>query len=220
MLWPMVALLAGGVAVALFLRWYYQAPSQPGANPNPKLVAMFNDRLDAALARLTPAHAAGLSPQAADSARAFLSRVTELTQHCRYQSHVTVHNLVVFDLTLSDGSVVKDQYSGGQRCPDAQLPGVPILRIRMAQGKAVEITSDGSERQAPPTAMVPALDQIIKHLIGYDQGLRPDAYFAANASPADLRQAWASPADSGSADPRSAASKASAPSRPSPPLKP
>lgn len=220
MLWPMVALLAGGVAVALLLRWYYQAPSQPGASPNPKLVAMFNDRLDAALARLTPAHAAGLSPQAADSARAFLSRVTELTQHCRYQSHVTVHNLVVFDLTLSDGSVVKDQYSGGQRCPDAQLPGVPILRIRMAQGKAVEITSDGSERQAPPTAMVPALDQIIKHLIGYDQGLRPDAYFAANASPTDLQQAWASPAESGSADPRSAASGASAPSRPSPPLKP
>jgi|APLak6261698228_1056238.scaffolds.fasta_scaffold14508_1 hypothetical protein len=196
MLWPVIALVLGGVAAALLLRWYYQAPSQPGASPNPKLVAMFNDRLDAALARLTPAHAAGLSPQAADSARAFLSRVTELTQHCRYQSHVTVHNLVVFDLTLSDGSVVKDQYSGGQRCPDAQVPGVPILRIRMAQGKAVEITSDGSERQAPPTAMVPALDQIIKHLIGYDQGLRPSAYFAASASAADLEKAWASPTDS------------------------
>jgi len=195
MLWPVIALVVGGVAAALFLRWYYQAPSQPGASPNAKLVAMFNDRLDAALARLTPAHAAGLSPQAADSARAFLSRVTEVTQHCRYQSRVTVHNLVVFDLRLSDGTVVKDQYSGGQRCPEAQVPGVPILRIRMAQGKAVDITSDGSERQAPPNAMVPALDQIIKHLIGYDQGLRPSAYFAASASAADLQRAWASPAD-------------------------
>jgi len=195
MLWPVIALVVGGVAAALLLRWYYQAPSQPGANPNAQLVAMFNDRLDAALARLTPAHAAGLSPQAADSARAFLSRVTEVTQHCRYQSRVTVHNLVVFDLTLSDGSVVKDQYSGGQRCPDAQVPGVPILRIRMSQGKAVEITSDGSERQTPPSAMLPSLDQIIKHLIGYDQGLRPGAYFAASASAADLQKAWASPAD-------------------------
>jgi len=44
--------------------------------------------------------------------------------------------------------------------------------------------------------MVPALDQIIKHLIGYDQGLRPSAYFAASASAADLEKAWASPTDS------------------------
>lgn len=218
MLWPVIALLVGGVAAALLLRWYYQAPSQPGASPNAKLVAMFNDRLDAALARLTPAHAAGLSPQAADSARAFLSRVTEVTQHCRYQSRVTVHNLVVFDLTLSDGAVIKDQYSGGQRCPDAQVPGVPILRIRMAQGKAVEITSDGSERQAPPTAMVPALDQIIKHLIGYDQGLRPTAYFAGSASASDLDKAWASPTGPSRAAPvasTSPASRATTPNTPS-----
>ncbi|MBK9236803.1 MAG: hypothetical protein IPO19_12585 [Rhodoferax sp.] len=197
MLWPIVALIVGGVAVALFLRWYYQAPSPPGNTPNAKLVAMFNERLERALDRLTPSHAPGLSPLAAHSARAFLSGVAELTQHCRYQHRVTVHNLVVFDLTLNDGSVAKDLYSGGQRCPGADMPGVPILRIRFKDGRAVEITSDGSERQALPATVVPALDQIIKHVISYDQGLRPGAYFKASASTADMHMAWASPPDSG-----------------------
>lgn len=217
MLWPIVALIVGGVAVALFLRWYYQAPSPPGNTPNAKLVAMFNERLDAALARLTPAHAPGLSPQAAHSARAFLSSVTEVTQHCRYQRHVTLHNLVVFDLTLSDGSVTKDLYSGGQRCPSADVPGVPILRVRLKDGRAVEITSDGSERQALPAAVLPILDQLIKHLIGYDQGLRPSAYFKAGAATTDLEKAWASPADAKTTEPTSANSTASSPPRPNPP---
>ncbi|MDP2371785.1 hypothetical protein [Rhodoferax sp.] len=215
MLWPIVALIVGSVAVALFLRWYYQAPSQPGNTPNAKLVAMFNDRLDAALARLTPAHAAGLSPQAAQSARAFLSGVAEVTQHCRYQPHVTVHNRVVFDLTLNDGSVARDLYSGGQRCPSADVPGVPILRVRMAGGKATEITSDGSERQALPAAVVPVLDLLIKHLIGHDQGLRPTAYFKATTSPTDLEKAWASPADPKATGPTSTASGTTRPSPPS-----
>ena len=217
MLWPIVALIVGSVAVALFLRWYYQAPSQPGNTPNAKLVAMFNDRLDAALARLTPAHAAGLAPQAAHSARAFLSGVAEVTQHCRYQPHVTVHNRVVFDLTLNDGSVARDLYSGGQRCPSADVPGVPILRVRLANGRAVEVTSDGSERQALPATVVPVLDQIIKHLVGHDQGLRPSAYFKASASPTDLQKAWASAADAKTTEPTSATSTASAPTRPNPP---
>lgn len=193
MLWPIVALIVGGVAVAVFLRWYYQAPSPPGNLPNAKLVAMFNERLDVALEHLTPAHAPGLSPQAAQSARAFLSHVTEVTQHCRYQPHMTLHNLVVFDLALDNGTVVKDQYGGGQRCPRVDVPGVPILRVRMANGQAVEITSDGSERQAMPAEVVPALDLLIKHLIGYDQGLRPTAYFKGSAAASDLEKAWADP---------------------------
>ena len=207
MLWPIVALVLGGVAVALFLRWYYQAPSPPGDTPNAKLVAMFNERLDVALDRLTPAHARGLSQQAAASAQSFVAGVAEVTQHCRYQPHVTVHNLVVFDLTLNDGTLIKDQYSGGQRCPSPDVPGVPILRVRMSQGKAVEITSDGSERQALPAAIVPALDLLIKHLIGYDQGLRPTAYFKGSASATDLEKAWA--------DPAPATNKPTAPSPPS-----
>lgn len=217
MLWPIVALIAGGAAVALFLRWYYQAPSPPGNTPNAKLVAMFNERMELALDRLTPSHAPGLSPQAAHSARAFLSSVAEVTQHCRYQPRVTVHNLVVFDLTMHDGSVIKDLYSGGQRCPSPDVPGVPIMRVRLKDGRAVEITSDGSERQAPPAAVVPVLDQIIKHLIGYDQGLRPSAYFKASASPTDLGKAWASPADAKTTEPTSATSAASSPPRPNPP---
>jgi hypothetical protein len=218
MLWPIVALIVGGAAVALFLRWYYQAPSPPGNTPNAKLVAMFNERLELALDRLTPSHAPGLSPQAAHSARAFLSSVTEVSQHCRYQRHVTVHNLVVFDLTLNDGSVSKDLYSGGQRCPGADVPGVPILRIRFKDGWAVEITSDGSERQALPATVVPTLDQIIKHLISHDQGLRPGAYFKASASTADLEKAWTSPADSklpAQTSARPTTSEASGPGSPS-----
>ena len=216
MLWPIVALVAGAVAVALFLRWYYQAPSPPGNTPNARLVAMFNERLDLALGRLTPAHAPGLSAQAAQSARGFLSRVSDVTQHCRYQPHVTLHNLVVFDLTLSDGSVARDLYSGGQRCPRADVPGVPILRVRMSQGRAVEITSDGSERQALPAAVVPAIDMLIKHLIGYDQGLRPTAYFKGSASAPDLERAWADPAAPKMAQP-SAPAAANQPTPPSPP---
>lgn len=207
MLWPLVALIVGSLAVALFLRWYYQAPSPPGNTPNAKLVAMFNERLELALGRLTPAHAPGLSPQAAESARAFLSQVTEVTQRCRYQPHMTLHNLVVFDLTLDNGTVARDQYSGGQRCPRVDVAGVPILRIRMAHGKAVEITSDGSERHAMPAEVVPALDMLIKHLIGYDQGLRPTAYFKGSAAESDLEKAWA--------DPAPATSKPTAPSPPS-----
>lgn len=217
MLWPVLALIVAGVATALFLRWYYQAPSQPGDSPNARLVAMFNERLELALGRLTPAHAAGLAPQAATSARAFLLQVREVSQHCQYAAHVTVHNRVVFDLTLSDGSVTKGLYSGGQRCPSADVPGVPILRIRFNEGRAVEVTSDGSERQTPPAEVVPALDSLIKHLISHDQGLRPDAYFKANASSTDLEKAWASPADAKTTEPTSANSTAGAPTRPNPP---
>jgi hypothetical protein len=61
----------------------------------------------------------------------------------------------------------------------------------MANGQAVEITSDGSERQAMPAQVVPALDMLIKHLIGYDQGLRPTAYFKGSATATDLEKAWA-----------------------------
>ncbi|MBK9573896.1 MAG: hypothetical protein IPO43_14770 [Rhodoferax sp.] len=217
MLWPVVALIVSGIAVAMFLRWYYQAPSQPGNTSNPKLVAMFNERLDAAVSRLTPAHARGLSPAAADSARAFLLQVREVSQHCEYAAHVNVHNRVVFDLTLNDGSVATDLYSGGQRCPSANVPGVPILRVRLSEGRAVEVTSDGSERQALPAAVVPALDTLIKHLIGHDQGLRPSAYFKASASTTDLEKAWASPADAKTTEPTSATSTASNPPRPNPP---
>jgi hypothetical protein len=217
MLWPVLALIAAGVAAALFLRWYYQAPSQPGNNPNAKLVTMFNERLDLALGRLTPAHAAGLAPQAATSARAFLLQVREVSQHCQYAAHVTVHNRVVFDLTLMDGSVTKGLYSGGQRCPSADVPGVPILRIRLNEGRAVEVTSDGSERQAPPAEVVPALDSLIKHLIGHDQGLRPGAYFTPATSPSDLQKAWAGPADPQPAGPTASAPTASGTTKPSTP---
>lgn len=217
MLWPIVALIVGGVAVALFLRWYYQAPSPPGNSPNARLVTLFNERLEVALGRLTPAHALGLSASAANSAQAFLLQVREVTQHCQYAAHVSVHNRVVFDLTLNDGSVIKDLHSGGQRCPSADVPGVPILRVRLASGRAVEITSDGSERQALPAAMVPVLDQIIKHLIGYDQGLRPAAYFTGTASPTDLEKAWASPGDGKTIGPTSSTAAASSTTRPSPP---
>ncbi len=217
MLWPIVALIVGGVSVALFLRWYYQAPSQPGNASNPKLVAMFNERLDAALARLTPAHAQGLSPAAAQSARAFLLQVREVSQHCEYGAHVTVHNRVVFDLTLNDGSVTKALYSGGQRCPSADVPGVPILRVRLSEGRAVEVTSDGSERQALPAAVVPALDALINHLIGHDQGLRPEAYFVASASTTDLEKAWASPTGRKVAAPTPTTSASKATTEPSGP---
>ncbi|MBK9237168.1 MAG: hypothetical protein IPO19_14690 [Rhodoferax sp.] len=217
MLWPVVALIVSGIAVVVFLRWYYQAHSQPGNTSNPKLVAMFNERLDAAVSRLTPAHARGLSPAAADSARTFLLQVREVSQHCQYAAHVTVHNRVVFDLTLNDGSVTKGLYSGGQRCPSADVPGVPILRIRLNEGHAAEVTSNGSERQAPPAEVVPALDSLIKHLIGHDQGLRPGAYFAAATSPTDLQQAWAEPTATKASQPLSPANTATSRTAPHPP---
>lgn len=177
LLWPVVALIVGGAAIVFFLRWYYQPPLPPGNVPNTRLVAMFNERLELALSRLTPAHAPGLNPQAAHSARTFLAGVQEVTQHCRYQPRVSVHNRVLFDLSLTDGTIVKDLYSGGQRCPVDGVPGVPVLRVRLTAGRAIEITSDGSEQQAPPATMVPVLDSLIKHLISYDQSLHPSAYF-------------------------------------------
>jgi hypothetical protein len=187
-----VTLAVTASAFALFFRWYDQPPEMPGNIPNARLAAMFNERLALAVSGMTPARAPGLSERASASASSFIARVREVTQHCNFGRAGRPHNLVVFDLLLADGTVVQNRYNGGLRCPSPDVPGIPIMRIRFAGGAAVEITTDGSERDVRPVDVIPWLDNAIKRLIAYDEDVNPTGYFRASPTSQDLRGSWGS----------------------------
>jgi hypothetical protein len=178
------------LAFVMFSRWYDQAPDMPGTIPNPRLAAMFNERLALALGRMTTAHSPGLSDRAATSAAFFLTRVREVTQHCNFKQPGRAHNNVVFDLQLLDGTLAPNLYNGGFRCPSSDVPGIPIMRIRFADGVAVEVTTNGTERNSRPVDVIPALDDAIKHLISYDKQINPAGYFRTAPTPQEVRRSW------------------------------
>lgn len=187
MLWPALTLALAAAAVAAFLLWYYAPPDMPGNMPNQKLVKICNDRLGVVIGRMTTANSPGLSDRASTSAAAFMTRVQTLTQHCNYKHNFVAHNKVVFDLKLTDGSVIKDLYDGGFRCPSMDVPGgLPIMRIRFDGGRVVEITTDGSERSALPTTALPTIDGLIRNIISYDMGQHPEAYYKAHPARPEL----------------------------------
>jgi hypothetical protein len=186
MLWLALALTLTA-AVAAFLQWYYAPPDMPGDIPNRKLVKICNDRLGVVIGRMTTAISPGLSDRASTSAAAFMTRVQTLTQHCNYKHSFVAHNNVVLDLKLTDGSVIKDLYNGGLRCPSTDVPGgLPIMRIRFDGGRVVEITTDKSERSTLPTTVVPTIDGLIKNVISYDMEQHPEAYYKAPPAHPDL----------------------------------
>lgn len=180
------------VAAGLYFALVYFRPPMPGDQPSPKIVEMFNREIDAQLARLGgPPFPGSLEPayrpDAADSARRWLSEVREVVTHCQHGGRGGAHNRQEYDLTLQSGAVFSDVTASIGGC----LPGFDTpMRVTFEGGRAVQVTTDGSERESTPEVTRARVQKYVEALVRRDAQLHPEGYYLEPPKQPDPAQAW------------------------------
>lgn len=180
------------VAAVLYFVLVYFRPPMPGDQPSPKLVEMFNREIDEQLARIGgPPFLGSLEPpyrpDAADSARRWLSEVREVVTHCGHGGRGGAHNPQAYDLTLQSGAVLSDVTASLGGC----IPGFDTpMRVTFEAGRVVQVTTDGSERESTPEVARTRVKAYVEALVRHDARLHPERYYLGPAKPSDPAQAW------------------------------
>lgn len=161
----------------------------PGNLSNPKLVELINVSLQEQVRLMNPVWAPGLIPQAAANAQLWLTEINEVVAHCRYGlRNSSKFNLLVYDITLNRGEVIKDVYSG-QRCIyDIARP--LVMRVRFKAGVVNEVLTDGRELATPVDAARSEINQFSESVVRVDWRRNAFRYFPASKSDAEISDEW------------------------------
>ena len=174
---------------ALFSACNDGAVEAPGNLPNPKLAEMINTSLDQEIRRMNPVWAPGLIPQASASARLWLKEISEVVAHCKYgPRNSSKFNLLEYDISLKSGDVIKDVFTG-QRCIyEVSLP--LVMRVRFAEGVAIQVLTDGRERASPVDAAMSEINQFAETVIRVDWRRNRALYFPAAKTEVQISDEW------------------------------
>lgn len=165
----------------------FYPPAMPGELSNPKLVAMFNERIDGLeKGELDASWYPGLIPQAAANAHLWLGEVREVVTHCRYgASHK--YNYFLLDVTLASGQVLPNMSAGTNRCNDDYDTA---MRVTFEVGRVVDVKTSGAEVTRPLEYAQGAVKVTVTALIDHDLRARPDRYYWPDAPQATPAEQW------------------------------
>lgn len=189
---PLV-ILAIFVVVSLVSSWYFvYVPRMPGDQPNPKLVGIFNEAIDATIGKIrTPVLPPGFGdeyiPAAPTNAKQFLTGVREVVKRCKTANRGV--NSHVLDITLTTGELYEDVPSLGSTSSCMPRHDTP-MRITFADGHVVHVTTDGSEQDNPVAQAEKDAEYVIDGLLRWHSRRRPDLYFKPTPKPPTPAEEW------------------------------
>ena len=161
----------------------------PGNLANTKLAEMFNASLDEQIKRMNPGWSPAFLPQAASNARLWLGEINDVVARCRYgPRNNSKFNLLEYDITLTNGEVIKDVYTG-QRC-FYELGAPLVMRVRFAKGKVVETLSDGRELKLPVDSAKGDVALLAKSVLRVDRQRRNARYFSPGKTASEISKEW------------------------------
>lgn len=171
----------------------FYPPKMPGDQSNPKIVALFNERIDGLekgqgneTGELDSSWYPGIIPQAAANARLWFGEVREVVTHCRYGTSYK-YNWFMFDLTLVDGRVFPDQIAGTEKCNDEYDTA---MRVTFEGGRVVDVKTDGSELTRPLSNTRQGVKATVTGVLRLDMTARPERYYWPTAAPPTPAEEW------------------------------
>lgn len=185
--------LSSGLLICVAVFFVMTRPRMPGDQPSPKLVDMFNRAIDAELLRIAgPPFIGSLyppyRPDAADSARRWLSQLREVVTHCEYGALMR-RNRHVLDGTLQSGETFTDTTAALYGClPTYTTP----MRVTFERGRVVQVTTDGSEREGSRAVAEDLVRGYVGSLVQYDANLHPERYYVESPN-FDRAKEWDAP---------------------------
>ena len=161
----------------------------PGNLPNPKLAELMNDGLQEDIKRMDPRSSPGFIPQAAANAQLWLKEINDVVARCRYgPRNRSKFNLLEYDITLANGEIIKNVYTG-MRC--SYEVGAPlVMRVRFESGRVVEVLTDGRERNSPVASAKGEVNLLSKHVIRADWGRQRLRYFHPAKTTEETSKEW------------------------------
>jgi hypothetical protein len=161
----------------------------PGNLPNAKLSEMINSSLDQQIKRMDPGWSAAFLPQAVGNARLWLKEINDVVARCRYgPRNNSKFNLLEYDISLTNGDVITDVYTG-QRCL-YELGSPLVMRVRFSEGKVVETLTDGRELKLPVDSAKGDVALLAKTVLRVDRQRRNARYFAPGKTASEISKEW------------------------------
>jgi hypothetical protein len=162
---------------------------KPGSLSNPKLAELANIGLKEQVRLMNPVRAPGLIPQAAANANLWLTEIDEVVAHCKYgPRNNSKSNLLVYEVTLNTGEVIKD-VSSGQRC-FYEVAKPLVMRVRFKAGIVNEVLTDGRELTSPVAAARGEMNQFAESVVRVDWRRNAQRYFTAKKSDSEISDEW------------------------------
>jgi hypothetical protein len=161
----------------------------PGNLSNPKLAELINASLQLDIKRMEPSSSPGFIPQAATNAQIWLKDIQEVVARCRYgPRNRSKFNLLEYDITLGNGSIIKNVYSG-MRC--SYEVGAPlVMRVRFEAGRVVEVLTDGRELKSPVDSAKGEISLFSKQVIRADWDRHRLRYFKPDKTIEEISEEW------------------------------
>ena len=164
-------------------------PEKPGNVPNPKLVELINASFEQQMGRMNPRWSRAYLPQASDNARLWLGQVDHVVTHCRYgPGSDSKFNLLEYDITLTNGELIKNVYTG-LRC-QYKLSSPLVMHLSFSNGQAASALTDGRERKRPMRESMGEINLLVETILGVDQSRRPSLYYPPAKTAKEFADEW------------------------------
>jgi hypothetical protein len=161
----------------------------PGNLSNAKLVELINASLQEDIKRMDPRSSPGFIPQAAANARLWLKDIGEVVARCRYgPRNRSKFNLLEYDITLGNGEIIKDVYTG-MRC-SYEVGSPLVMRVRFESGQVADVLTDGRERNSPVDAAKGEINLFSKQVIRVDWDRHRPRYFNPAKTADEISNEW------------------------------
>jgi len=186
------ASLLAGVAMFFFVGGgsFFSRPEKPGTLSNPRMAEMLNEALDEHIRTMgNSIMYPGYIREADDNARLFLKDVKEVVSRCtKGPKGEPRFNKRVLDVTLNNGTVLEDQYTGESCYYIVEKPN--IYRVFFKDGRVVDVQSDGREKERPVENFRVEANSFAEYLIKVDIRLHGERYFPREKSSREIREEW------------------------------
>ncbi|MBL0912548.1 MAG: hypothetical protein IBJ09_09250 [Bacteroidia bacterium] len=181
-----------GAATFLFVGGgsFFSRPEKPGTLSNPRMAEMLNEALDQRIRSIGDSIMyPGYTREADDNARLFLKEVKEVVPRCTKGPNDNARfNKRVLDVTLNNGTVLEDQYTGESCYYMIEKPN--IYRVFFKDGRVVDVQSDGREKERPVENFRVDANSFAEYLIKVDIGQHKDRYFPREKTRKEIRDEW------------------------------
>lgn len=162
---------------------------EPGNLSNPKLVELVNAAIDQDITSSSYPAAPGMLPGSGAQSRQWLKEIAVASLHCNCNpENEGKENKRLIDITLANGTVLKDIYTG-DRC--FYPLGKPlIMKVVFKEGKVVDVFTDGSEKKESVDYFQGDIYMFAQHVIREDWKRRQSLYFPREKTAAEKAKEW------------------------------
>ena len=180
------------ISIYFFYTFFYtkKSPFDVVDKENPKIVAMFNKQIAVAIKDNTQSDFyPGLIKESKQNFINFLNTISQIQSHTQYGvASSKSRNKLEVDITFKDGTTAKNLYTSNT-CYSAYGPCL-LLKILMKNGEAVQVFTNGAEKNGSPDWIVNDLNTLLEAANSYDRGRNRTNYFPPDKNKTDFEKEW------------------------------